>query len=95
MRVPEEIIYLIERDLLLFPQKAEQLLEFGRFSFEDLKHSLLNGYVRKKERDETREAQYKYTIIGPARSGETIYSCGKIVRRQGKQYFIITFHEAE
>jgi hypothetical protein len=95
MRVPEEIIYLIERDLFLFSQKAEQLLEFGQFSFEDLKHSLLNGYVRKKERDETREARYKYTIIGPARSGEAIYSCGKIVRRQGKQYFIITFHEAE
>ncbi|MCI0695599.1 hypothetical protein L0337_26790 [candidate division KSB1 bacterium] len=95
MRVPEEIIYLVERDFLIFSQKAEHLLEIGRFSFDDLKHSLLNGYVRKKERDEIGEARYKYTIIGPARSGEAIYSCGKIVRRHGKQYFIITFHEAE
>jgi len=95
MRIPAEIIYLVEHDFVLFSQKAEHLFEIGRFSFEDLKHSLLNGYVRKKERDETGEARYKYTIIGPARSGEAIYSCGKIVHRQRKQYFIITFHEAE
>ena len=95
MRVPKEIIDLVELDFVIFSQKAEHLLKIGRFSFEDLKHSLPNVHVRKKERDEIGEAQYKYTIIGRACSGEAIYSCGKIVRRQGKQYFIITFHETE
>lgn len=93
MQVPDEIQYLVNRDCIIFSRKANYFLKAGRFSFDDLKNSLLNGYVRKKERDETGEARYKYTIIGPALSGEEIYSCGKIVRRKGKQYFIITFHE--
>ncbi|MBU1752851.1 hypothetical protein KKG56_03190, partial [bacterium] len=36
---------------------------------------------------------YKYTIIGSAISGKSIYSCGKIVELLDKNYFIITFHE--
>lgn len=94
MKVPREIIYLANHDYILFSRKAENLLETGRYSFDDLKHSLVNGHVRKKEKDETGEAQYKYTIIGRARSGEKIYSCGKIVHRGRKRYFIITFHQA-
>jgi len=94
MQVPQEILRLIQQRRYLFSSKARDQLNDGRFLTEDLVHSIIHGRVTKKERDETGKARYKYTIIGPAISGEQIYSCGKIVHLDRKTYFVITFHES-
>lgn len=65
----------------------------SEFSLEDLRHSIINGEVVKKEKDEKKAARYKYTIIGQAISGRPIYSTGKIITVDKKKYFIITFHD--
>lgn len=91
--VPNQIISLVKDHQVLFSAKARHQLDTGIFDSDDLIHSVLYGQVVKKERDEERASHYKYTIIGPSRSGITIYSCGKIVNLLEKAYFIITFHE--
>jgi hypothetical protein len=94
MQIPQEIVRLIQQRRYLLSSKARNQLHVGRFSTEDLLNSIIHGQVTKKERDETGKAKYKYTIIGPALSGERIYSCGKIIYLDGKTYFVITFHES-
>jgi hypothetical protein len=93
--VPKHIRGLVEREDLLLSEKAQGQLDTGPFSFDDLKHSLLHGEVRKKERDERKKAKYKYMIISPSESGRAIYSCGKVMRIDRTVYFVITFHEAD
>jgi hypothetical protein len=80
MQTPQEIVRLIQRRRYLLSSKARDQLNMGRFSTEDLLNSIRHG-------------QAKYTIIGPAESGEPLYSCGKIVHLDRKTYFVITFHE--
>lgn len=92
-QVPQEIIRLIQQRNYLLSSKARKQLHAGRFSTEDLLHSIVHGQVIKKERDETGKAKYKYTISGPALNGEPIYSCGKTIYLNRKTYFVITFHE--
>lgn len=92
--LPKSIKELVQREQLSYSDKAYDALLEGRFSLDDLIGSILKGAVVKKERDETRRAQYKYAIIGPALDGCLLYSCGKIVEHKGREYyFIITFHE--
>lgn len=91
--VPNQITGLVKDHQVLFSAKARHQLDIGIFDTDDLIHSVLYGEVVKKERDEQKTAHYKYTIVGPSRSGVTIYSCGKIINLLGKAYFIITFHE--
>lgn len=93
--VPKQIASLVKHRQVLFSAKARHQLDMGDFDTDDLIHSILYGQVVKKEKDERKESQYKYTIIGPSHSGDSIYSCGKIVKLLEKTYFIITFHEAE
>jgi hypothetical protein len=93
--VPKQIRVLVEREDMPLSEKAQRQLDTGPFSFDDLKHSLLHGEVKKKERDERKKAKYKYTIIGPSESGRAIYSCGKVMKINGNVYFVITFHEAD
>ena len=94
MKVPENIKKLVAAEQLSFAEKAIEQLYRGPFDIEDLKNSILFGTVIKKERDETGIAKFKYVIIGPAISGALVYSCGKVRKRAGQEYFIITFHEA-
>lgn len=92
--VPRSIKELVQKEQIGYSDKAYDSLLEGLFSLDDLIYSIINGAVVKKERDETRKARYKYTIIGPALGDRLIYSCGKIIEHKGrKQYFIITFHE--
>ena len=93
MEIPISIIKLISKNQFGFSEKAFLQLFDGRFDLEDLKNSILYGRLIKKERDEAGASAYKYIILGPSKSGELIYSCGKIIRRNGKEYFLITFHE--
>lgn len=93
-KVPKEITELVQRRQILFSAKARRELDEGRCDSDDLMHSSIHGNVIKKERDEKKESQYKYTIIGPSRSGTSIYSCGKVVKLLRKVWFVITFHEA-
>lgn len=92
-KVPDQIIWLVKDHRVLFSAKARHQLDIGIFDTNDLIHSMLYGEVVKKEKDEQKVVHYKYTIVGPSRSGVTIYSCGKIINLLGKAYFIITFHE--
>ena len=91
--VPNQIINLVENHQVFFSAKARHQLDIGVFDTDDLIHSVLYGKVVKKERDEQKVSWYKYTIVGPSRSGAPIYSCGKIINLFKKIYFIITFHE--
>jgi hypothetical protein len=91
--VPVQIISLVKDHRVLFSAKARHQLDAGIFDTDDLIHSLLYGKVIKKERDEQKTSRYKYTIVGPSRSGTLIYSCGKIINLFEKTYFVITFHE--
>lgn len=91
--VPKQIIELVKNHQVIFSEKAQHQLDVGRFGTDDLIHSILHGKVVKKEKDEQKLSQYKYTIIGPSHSGASIYSCGKIVKLLEKNYLIITFHE--
>lgn len=91
--VSKQIVDLIKDHRILFSAKARHQLDTGIFDTEDLIHSILYGEMVKKEKDEKKVTQYKYTITGPSRSGITIYSCGKIINLLKKAYFIITFHE--
>jgi len=93
--VPESIKKLVRAERIAFSKKARSVLFSGILTLDDLICSVLNGSVVKREKDETGRAKLKYTIIGPALSGRSVYSCGKIVRdEREKEYFIITFHEA-
>jgi len=91
--VPNKIISLVKDHRVIFSGKARHQLDLGVFDTDDVIHSILYGKVIKKERDEQKVSEYKYTIIGPSRSGVSIYSCGKIVNLFERTYFIITFHE--
>ena len=91
--VPNQIINLVKDRQVLFSAKARHQLDVGVFDTDDIIHSVLYGKVAKKEKDEQKVSQYKYTIVGPSRSGVSIYSCGKIINLLEKAYFIITFHE--
>lgn len=90
--VPDQIIHLVKNRQILFSAKARHQLDTGIFDTDDLIHSILYGKVVKKEKDEQKDSQYKYTIIGNCSKG-SIYSCGKIITLLKKTYFIVTFHE--
>ena len=91
--VPNRIKDLIKQHRIIFSGKARDQLTTGRFDTADLLNSIWHGHVIKKEKDEQKRAQYKYTSVGPACCGEPLYSCGKMVTLLEKTYFIITFHE--
>lgn len=91
--VPVQIIGLVKDHRIIFSAKARHQLDTGILDSDDLIHSLLYGKVVKKEKDEQKVSRYKYTIVGPSRSGSLIYSCGKIINLFEKTYFIVTFHE--
>jgi len=94
--IPEKILWLASRDLMEFSGKGYQQIFEGPYNRRDVQNAIAYGKVMKKERDETGVAKYKYTIIGPALSGDPLYCCGKIrKRRSGEEYFIITFHGAD
>jgi len=94
--VPEKILSLASRGFIEFSGKGYQQLFDGPYNRSDVQNAIAYGSLVKKERDETGVAKYKYTIIGPALSGDPLYCCGKIrPRRSGEEYFIITFHSAD
>jgi len=94
--VPEKVQWLVSHGYIEFSEKGYQQLFDGPYNRDDVQNAIMFGKVMKKERDETRAAKYKYTIIGPAVGGDQLYCCGKIRKvRSGEEYFIITFHDAE
>jgi len=93
VEIPLSVIKLVSRNDFGFSNKAYNQLYEGRYDLKDLKNSILYGRLIKKERDKVGVSSFKYVIIGPSKSGELIYSCGKIIKRNGKEFFIITFHE--
>jgi len=93
--VPEQIITLVSRGLIEFSEKAYRQLFEGRYDENDIQNAIIFGTLVKKEKDETKVAKYKYTIIGPSIKGDALYCCGKIRdKADGRKYFIITFHGA-
>lgn len=95
MKTPENIINLIKRKRVSFSNKALKYLYSGKYSLADISNSIILGNLKKKEKDEQGKSKYKYTIIGPALNGDLIYTCGKILKLEGKNYFFITIHKAD
>ncbi len=65
----------------------------GVFSRKDVVHSILNGRIIKKQKDELEEAVdgKKYVICGPSPNGLALETAGKIVEfEDGIKYFIMT-----
>lgn len=94
--VPEKILWLVSRGYIEFSGKGYKQLFAGTYDEDDVKNAILFGQVVKKERDETKVAKYKYTIIGPAQNGVSLYCCGKVRKKiSGEEYFIITFHDGK
>ncbi|MBU1121306.1 MAG: hypothetical protein KKF54_01225 [Candidatus Omnitrophica bacterium] len=91
--VPTQLKDLVRSHRVILSEKARHQLDLGKFDTNDLINSILRGKIIKKEKDEQRESQYKYTVVGPSHSGTHIYSCGKVVKLIKKNYFVITFHE--
>jgi hypothetical protein len=69
VKVPGRILELVTAKQVAFSGKAQRQLATGPFAFDDLVNSIFHGAVTKKERDEKKQAKYKYTIIGPFLSG--------------------------
>lgn len=91
--VPDKVRWLVSRGYIEFSGKGYKQLFVGPYDEDDVKNAILFGKVIKKERDETKVAKYKYTIIGPAVDGTPLYCCGKIRKKSSdEEYFIITFH---
>jgi hypothetical protein len=95
VNVPDRIRKLVMARQVGLSGKAQWQLATGPYDLDDLINSILSGVVAKKERDEKKQAKYKYTIIGPSLSGDPLYSCGKIMGGSHKIYFVITFHQAK
>ncbi|OGB99697.1 hypothetical protein A2V82_01125 [candidate division KSB1 bacterium RBG_16_48_16] len=94
-KVPEQIVRLVSRGLIEFSEKGYRQLFEGPFDENDVQNAVIYGTVVKKEKDQTKVAKYKYTIIGPSLKGDPLYCCGKIRKKSDdKKYFIITFHGA-
>lgn len=93
-KVPSQIVELVKLGRWVLSEKArKQADSYPWLTTEDLENSIIHGTVLKKERDERKEAQYKYVIGGPAINGAPVYSCGKRVKRGSQFYFVLTFHE--
>ena len=94
MSIPFKIKALIEAGDVIFSFKSRLEIEEGHYDYEVFENSVLRGIIKKKEKDEKKRGQYKYTIVGPALNGDMLYSCGKVVKGVEKSYFVITFHGA-
>lgn len=93
-KVPGQIVDLVKEGKLVLSEKARTQADLDPWlTTEDLENSIIHGTVLKKEKDERKEAKYKYTIAGPAINGALVYSCGKIVKRGSQFYFVLTFRE--
>ncbi len=91
--VPEPIKELVRNGLVMMSKKTRQILLESTLELEDIYQSVLEGCVVKRESDETNESRWKYTVIGPSRTGRRVYSAGKICETpSGKRYFLITTH---
>ena len=90
MKIPDRIIQLINQKKIIYSLKTQNFLENSFYSYKDATNTIHSGYIQKKERDEKKEGQYKYTIAGQSCNGVPMYLVGKIV---SGYFVIITFHE--
>jgi hypothetical protein len=90
--------FAVRNDLLLSGH-ALTAVEGGELDVDDIQFALMTATeISKRERDEFGGAVdgYKYTIVGKARGGLPIYTCGKIVEwLDGRTYFLISAHPDE
>jgi len=59
LQVPKKISALVSCNKIAFSEKAYEQLYDGPFTLEDLKNSILEGRLVKKEKDEMGLARYK------------------------------------
>jgi hypothetical protein len=88
---------LITVEAIQYTSEALESLELGLCCVEDIDSAILNGCVKKKERDELKQSLdgWKYTFLGPDVSGYEFYCCGKLMRTgKGDVFLVITAHDA-
>jgi hypothetical protein len=94
--VPERIKELVRDRRIRFSGKVEKLLSGLELDREEICEAVLDGTVTKRERDETGQSRWKYTVIGPSRSGRKVYCAGKVIlTNYGMRFFVITAHWAK
>lgn len=94
--VPEIIRRLAQQGLLRLSDKAESCVATTMLDVEDIENAIIEGRLVKRERDETGQVRWKYTIIGPAHSGRPVYCAGKVITTGGGvRYFVLTAHWAD
>ena len=56
----------------------------------DIENANLNAYFCEKQKDEMKQAKYKYCIYGDSLSGNPIVVVGKIMSIDEEMFFVIT-----
>ena len=70
-------------------------IEVGEVAKDEIQHALLNGEIRRVQRDEKKVAVdgNKYVIRGRAPSGLPLETVGKIIKGEdGQEYFLISVY---
>lgn len=85
--VPPTVRRLVEQGRIMASDHFHREQEISIF---DAEHAILNAYYCEKQRDELRQARYKYIIYGDSLAGSPIAVVGKVVTLEERVFFIIT-----
>jgi hypothetical protein len=85
--VPQKIKSLIRQNKTIFSQ---HFVYDKDLSVPDVENAILNAYFCEKQKDEMKQAIYKYCIYGDSLSGKPIVVMGKIMSIDEEEFFVIT-----
>lgn len=91
----DKIKSLVATRCFRFTMHATDQFAASPLNVADFQHAISNSMVSKRERDETGEAPYKYTLLGRSKGGKSVYCEGKIVKSGEREEFkVISVHVA-
>jgi len=85
--IPAKIISLVKRDKIVF---SHHFTYDKSLLIADVEHAILNAYYCEKQKDELKQAKYKYCIYGNSLEGRPIVVIGKIISINEEVFFVIT-----
>lgn len=94
----EKIQRLVLRDRWRLGSHVLGKIEVGEVAKGEIQHALLNGEIRRVQRDEKKVAVdgKKYVIRGRAPSGLPLETVGKIIKDEdGQEYYLISVYASK
>jgi len=85
--VPPKIISLVKRGKVVFSQHFTYDKDV---SIADVENAIFNAYYCERQKDELKQAKYKYCIYGNSVKGDPIIVVGKVVTIEEEVFFVIT-----